>query len=73
MNDHRRSAQPDSIRRSNFCRLAAESEINLFLPKAYSHGGGLLDGGTTYVTASWGSESFFNYSTFRTEPAWGSL
>ena len=52
---------------------AAESEINLFLPKAYSHGGGLLDGGTTYVTASWGSESFFKYSTFRTEPAWGSL
>lgn len=43
------------------------------LMKGYSHGDGVIYWGTTYVTGSWGSESLFNYSTDRAEPAWGSL
>lgn len=41
--------------------------------KSYSHGAGVIYWGTTYVTGSWGSESLFNYSTYRAEPGWGSL
>jgi hypothetical protein len=46
---------------------------NAIDPIACSNGGGVMYWGTTCVTGSWGSESLFNYSTFRAEPAWGSL